>query len=358
IIDQNYKMEVEQDSQEQSERLLSEEIKWAVIISIKYFNLSYRQIQEKFELSNIGTISKIWSKYQLFGDVKNNYEGSGGSNAKDLNEEIQESIQDLGQPKYSLTDVRQQLKNNYNIEISQTALWQKFQDLEMTYGKTKEIHALSDKNKVDRLTYCLQNRNNNLENIIFSDECMFALQENGTFCWFSPGQQKVSQTLSLSNKNKQIHVWGAVSWKGKSNLFIHDETVKQQDSEQRTTYSSYTRNLGTVVNMLQIQSDKVFQVNQFNTGFSKIELGALRSRITFQQNVFPRNKGRRGAMTEEQFQQLKGAMERQELIGKTAQEIRVLLGQRFGPQAPSVRSQRHAIPPAESSCLFPVYCAL
>ncbi|KAL4494473.1 hypothetical protein ABPG72_018365 [Tetrahymena utriculariae] len=76
---------------------------------------------------------------------------------------------------------------------------------------------------------------------------------------------------------------------------------------------------------------------QAQTGLSKSELGALRSRITFQQNVFPRNKGRRGAMTEEQFQWLKGAMERQELIGKTAQEIRALLAQRFGPQAPSVR---------------------
>lgn len=41
---------------------LTEEIKWGIVIAIKYYNDKYSTIEKIFNIQK-GTISKIWKKY-------------------------------------------------------------------------------------------------------------------------------------------------------------------------------------------------------------------------------------------------------------------------------------------------------
>lgn len=54
-----------EENDNKADRFLSDEVKWGVIISIKYFELKYVDIAKMFGIASIGTVSKIYNKYLI-----------------------------------------------------------------------------------------------------------------------------------------------------------------------------------------------------------------------------------------------------------------------------------------------------
>ena len=62
-----------------------------------------------------------------------------------------------------------------------------------------------------------------MSNIIFSDECTFALNKDCSTVWFRRGEEKLAR--ELLNPDVKFMVWGAISRKGRFQLYWHEGSV-------------------------------------------------------------------------------------------------------------------------------------
>ncbi|KAL4463293.1 hypothetical protein ABPG72_013602 [Tetrahymena utriculariae] len=144
-------MEIENEGSSETSYQLSEEERWTVIISFKYFNLKQVQICEKYPFATKSNVSKILKKYNETGSVQNKPK-SGRPSIIQQHPNISEMVQTVLQDANRVCSSRQELG--------------------FKYGRVNMIHKLTDENKVQRLKYCKHAIRNAFHNIIFSDECL------------------------------------------------------------------------------------------------------------------------------------------------------------------------------------------
>ena len=65
-----------------------------------------------------------------------------------------------------------------------------------------------------------------MKNVIFSDECIFSLNKDGSMVWYRVGEERMVK--ELINPDVKMMVWGASSRKGKFSLYWHGSTVNQE----------------------------------------------------------------------------------------------------------------------------------
>lgn len=93
--------------------------------------------------------------------------------------------------------------------------------------------VLSDKNRQKRLAFALQYSKHPLKNIIFSDEVHFDLNGNKRRFYRFRGDPR--RPRIHFNPNIKIHVWGAISYKGKVNLYIIPEEYERNPETRKRT---------------------------------------------------------------------------------------------------------------------------
>jgi len=76
---------------------LTEEQRWGIIISWKYYNESYEKICNLYDIASKGTITKIIDKYKQQGNICFNYHFSGNldqssSEKEDIKDHMSEII--------------------------------------------------------------------------------------------------------------------------------------------------------------------------------------------------------------------------------------------------------------------------
>ena len=212
-------MDVENDT---NSIYLSDEIKWGIVISRKYYKEKYNDIMDMYNLSSKGTISKILKKYEETGSVNNLFTGPGSYSKQ--SEELIASIDKLIQsnPKSTETLIYRKLKEE-DISVSTWLIAKIRRQLGYKKSKIRLKPHLNQNHKDKRVEYCKEMVNDNMSNIIFSDECIFALNNDCSTVWYRPGEEKMAR--ELINPAVKLHVWGSISRRGKFSLYWHESSV-------------------------------------------------------------------------------------------------------------------------------------
>lgn len=207
-------------------RLLTDEQKWTIIFLIKFFSLSYQKISDCLDLGGKGTVSKIWSKYNETGTVRNLYYNC-GSKRKIEDSDIdflQKMLQD--HPKSHLSDLQKELKKVKGLEISKPTIANSLKDLGYHPIKPANIPKLTQEHKDQRISYCLNHSKDKFSNVIFTDEVFFQLHNNKEVVWFRPTEDQKRPEYEKSNNRTHLKIWGAISRKKKFELLIFNGTLK------------------------------------------------------------------------------------------------------------------------------------
>ncbi|KAL4494399.1 hypothetical protein ABPG72_019809 [Tetrahymena utriculariae] len=221
------KMEIENEGSSETSYQLSEEERWAVIISFKYFNLKQVQICEKYPFATKSNVSKIIKKYNETGSVQNKPKSGRPSIIQqhpNISEMVQTVLQDANRV-CSSRQVQEYLENDFQVSISKDSANKILKELGFKYGRVNMIHKLTDENKVQRLKYCKHAIRNAFHNIIFSDECVFSIRNNNLKIWYNSQNPKAFSQKENQYKDTYVHVWGAIGRRGKSSLYFHSQKV-------------------------------------------------------------------------------------------------------------------------------------
>ncbi|KAL4501547.1 hypothetical protein ABPG72_018598 [Tetrahymena utriculariae] len=197
-----------EEQTQSNERNLSDEVKWGIVISWKYFDQNIDQIVKIFSLKSEGTVSKIISKYKIQGDVSNNYFQS-GRNSKQSSILDQGVIVDAIQQqniKYTIQDVQNTINEDFGFEYSYKQVYEEMKELGLKYGRTQLVKQLSDKNKTDRVNFCKELAYQNLETILYSDETIFSFYNNNLSIWYSDDYNKNIEVNSIHKDQNSVHI--------------------------------------------------------------------------------------------------------------------------------------------------------
>ncbi|KAL4510389.1 hypothetical protein ABPG72_020851 [Tetrahymena utriculariae] len=151
-------------------RILSEERKWLIIIANKYFHLNQSEICNGFSF-NKGTCIKLLKKYNQQGNVQNNHSNSGR----------QSIVSEYSLIKTEIADIIQK-----DSQCTVSEILKRIRGLSIVRHDSKEAKAQFDVG------------NNILER------------------------------KSTSYYNISVHLWGAISLEGRSDLYFHESTVKTE----------------------------------------------------------------------------------------------------------------------------------
>ena len=105
------------DIEDPSTPYLSDEVKWGIVISRKYYNEKYTDIMSRYGLQSKGTVSKILKKYEETGTVENQFSGPGSYTKQ--SEELLSAIDVMiaENPKTTQTIIQREL-NKQEVYVS------------------------------------------------------------------------------------------------------------------------------------------------------------------------------------------------------------------------------------------------
>ncbi|KAL4500756.1 hypothetical protein ABPG72_019990 [Tetrahymena utriculariae] len=212
---------------EQQNRLLSEEDKWLIIIAKKYFNMCQKDISEIFNFHE-GTISKIWTKYRSQNNVLNNYQNSGRKvehNFELMAEKINEIIE--AKPTISIEQMQQSL-NSQKFYLSIGTLHSIMKQVDYQKKSMNQIHLLTEENKMERFDFCHHWITKNLDNIWYSNETIFSVENQKVKVWVRDSNNNKIERKQKSYFHRQIHIWAAISYREKSQIYVHYSNVNSE----------------------------------------------------------------------------------------------------------------------------------
>ena len=210
------------DIEESSTNYLSDEAKWGIVISRHYYGEKYTDIMDLYDGKSKGTISKVLKKYDEIGHVENQFKGPGAYTKQ--SSEMNTIVDDLitQNPKTTQTVIQRELRRR-DIHVSNWLVSRVRGQLGYKKGKIKLIPRLTETHKLKRVQYCQKMLKDKFTNVIFSDECVFALNKDGSMVWYKPGQER--PTKECINPDIKIMIWGAICRKGKFSLYWHGSSV-------------------------------------------------------------------------------------------------------------------------------------
>ena len=213
------------DIEDPSTPYLSDEVKWGIVISRKYYNEKYTDIMSRYGLQSKGTVSKILKKYEETGTVENQFSGPGSYTKQ--SEELLSAIDVMiaENPKTTQTIIQREL-NKQEVYVSTSLISRIRSRLGYKKGKIKLRPSLTEAHKQKRVEYCSKMQFDQMKNVIFSDECIFSLNKDGSMVWYRVGEERMVK--ELINPDVKMMVWGAISRKGKFSLYWHGSTVNQE----------------------------------------------------------------------------------------------------------------------------------
>ncbi|KAL4467285.1 hypothetical protein ABPG72_016879 [Tetrahymena utriculariae] len=216
----NTGMEIEEEKYNQS-HLLCDEIKWDIVHGKKEGKSdrqTAKEVGERFNRTSINhkQVSKIWEKYQQFGNVDNRWSSDGRPRA--MNEEETQELLEYCSENRTLTTT--ELKNDLNIDASIKTINNVLtQNGYHSYKAPKKL-ILTQQNIQKRQEFANEYKNWTIDDwlqVIFSDESSFCIIN-------SDGRVKVRRlkneqflpdtVQAYSQYGAKLMVWGCISRKG------------------------------------------------------------------------------------------------------------------------------------------------
>ncbi len=112
-------------------------------------------------------------------------------------------------PLFSSAQVAERAVAKGSPEISRWTSWRTLRNLGYLKWLPRKVPNLSEKNKRDRVTWCLEHRNKDWTKVVFTDESLFLLFRNKVKEW-----GKTPHATKTPQRGPQIMVWGGISYHG------------------------------------------------------------------------------------------------------------------------------------------------
>jgi hypothetical protein len=197
--------------------------KWAVV-TFKRFGYSHTHIRRCIISSTITdqTISRLYAKYLQNGNVED--QKREGRN-RSTTEEEDSTIVETGKRwrREGSPAMKKEIKTQ-NINVSESTIRRRLKESGSKHGFPSSEPLLSEKNRIYRIQWASKHKTHHWDNTIFSDEKIFVLGKEDGKIWMFPGQDNCRKTKKGKAK---IHLWGAFSKKGKTNLVEIQGTLNQ-----------------------------------------------------------------------------------------------------------------------------------
>lgn len=220
---------------------------WGIVISRFVWDYTRSEVSGKFGCSE-QYVTKVMKKFDEDGGYMDHRQFNGGHNKKAVTP-VKTALVETIREEPSITSAQISIKlTEEGFDIPSRTVRKVRSDIGFTKIKPQTLPLLSEDNKLKRLTYCEDYKEDKFSNVCFSDESCFQLSANRQVLWYRRGEDdKPIQTVPKSNK--KIMVWGGISRKGQTPLFIY-----RLDEGERVNKETYVECLD--YNLLDFMDNK------------------------------------------------------------------------------------------------------
>ncbi len=164
------------------------------------------------------SISRIWKKFQTSNKVSD-YQNCG---RKTKTNQLEQSliIEKIQKRNSTCEKVAAELMEESGKTISRQTVLRIAKAEGLVFANPKIIPFLSDKNKQIRMEYCQKLKDDDLSQLVFTDESYFQLSPNTHKQWIYPNTQVEAR---YHRKAPGIMIWGGISREGKTRLWIQSK---------------------------------------------------------------------------------------------------------------------------------------
>lgn len=219
-------------------RLYTDEQKWAIIISMKYFNLEQHQVVEKFGACKVA-VSRIWSKYTNENTVDNCYENCGRKarfSPERVNVALENAIQE--NRKASSSTLKRRLEEDDGIRYASPTVRKKRKVIGYVGKRPVARPSLTEVTTEARIKYCRDHAEDKFTNVLFIDESIVQMNENKEIIWYKPDDEP-RPTFQQARTNHKFMIAGGISSKGKTSLKIWD--ISRKKNPEKVNGEAYRR---------------------------------------------------------------------------------------------------------------------
>ena len=205
-------MEIEKKEDNEGSRAIPLSIRWR-IIGFLDAGKKWQEAADFFKISK-GTVSKIYKKFIDTGTVDNKPRKGRPKKVRTAGKaEIAMKLEEMH------SSARQIAKQ---MNISQGLVLNIAHEIGYSFKYYEEIPKLTEIHKLQRKNHCQKWKDNDLLNIVFSDESYFHLFRNTLGTW----TKETHVYIEKINPNKALMAWGAICFKGKAKLCIKEFGLK------------------------------------------------------------------------------------------------------------------------------------
>lgn len=199
------------------------EKRWAIVSLNKYAKWSQKRIASSLKCTQSG-VSTTLKRYTKTGDIKN-LRRSGRNRLISTTDPYQNIITKCIEKDRQITasGIADAIFKKLNIKISSSTIRRLRFELNYKQVLYRICPLLTAKSKVKRLTYALKHKRNNWNNVIFSDEKIFTLNNAGRKVWKRSDEKPI--VIHQPLKPIQLMVWGGVWKNGRTSIHITDDII-------------------------------------------------------------------------------------------------------------------------------------
>ena len=185
----------------------------------------YKISKDKLVDYHKATIYRKYEKYKTTGVLGNQ---SGQGRKKKMNQEIEEYIILCIEENPYITSgqISKKIIENFKIEFSKTSIHSVLKMHNYSWSTPIKIPKNEQKYRDARLNWCARHKNQSWDKIIFTDEWTFYLEAPKGHKWLKIGESYFFETQKYSKK--KINCWGAISAKGKAQIYIFEKNMNSE----------------------------------------------------------------------------------------------------------------------------------
>ncbi len=205
---------------------------WGIVISRFVWNYPRSEVSKVFDCSD-AYVTKVMKKFNEDGGYLDRRQSNGGHNKKALTPMKVNLIETITEkPSITSNQITAKLTEG-GFDIPSRTVRKIRHDIGFSKIKPYAFPLLCEDNKLKRLVYCEEYKEDKFSNVCFSDESCFQLSANRQTLWYRPNED-IKPIQTVPKTNKKIMVWGGITRKGQTPLFIY-----RLDEGERVNKESY-----------------------------------------------------------------------------------------------------------------------
>jgi transposase len=194
--------------------------RWHIITLLEQ-GVSARQVARDYSCTHT-TVNNLIRLYNETGNVvERSGRGSSGTIPNAAREILFQLM--LRYRRYTAAQLASLVYQRTNVSISERTIRRYRRSLGYHAVQDQRVPMLTSLQVIARYNFCVEQKDNNWHTTIFCDESLFRVDERGGVYWLLPGEDRPTQPVSQTWM--QIQAWGAISYTGRSRLYLFRHTI-------------------------------------------------------------------------------------------------------------------------------------